>query len=46
VNRAAKLGANAVVDGGAADAAEQVVAAFGRPADVVFDCVARRGSMT
>lgn len=43
--RAAKLGADAVVDGGAADCVEQVTLALDGPADVAFDCVARRASM-
>ncbi len=38
--RAERLGAVAGVDGAAADAPEQVVAALGGLADVVFDCVA------
>lgn len=39
-DRALALGADAVVDAGAADAADQVRAALGESADVVFDCVA------
>lgn len=43
--RATKLGADAAVDGAAADAVERVGHALGGPADVVFDAVARRASM-
>jgi 2-desacetyl-2-hydroxyethyl bacteriochlorophyllide A dehydrogenase len=38
--RALRLGADDVVDGGAADVVQQVRTALGESADVVFDCVA------
>ncbi len=34
-----------MIDGGAADSVEQLTLALDGPADVVFDCVARRASM-
>jgi Zinc-binding dehydrogenase len=45
-DRALALGADAVVDAGAADAADQVRAALGESADVVFDCVAVQPTST
>jgi 2-desacetyl-2-hydroxyethyl bacteriochlorophyllide A dehydrogenase len=39
-DRAARLGADAVIDGGRADVVEAVRAELGESADVVFDCVA------
>ncbi|MBL8930750.1 MAG: alcohol dehydrogenase catalytic domain-containing protein [Kineosporiaceae bacterium] len=39
-DRARQLGADAVVDAAASDAADQVRSALGESADVVFDCVA------
>jgi 2-desacetyl-2-hydroxyethyl bacteriochlorophyllide A dehydrogenase len=43
--RALRFGADAVVDAGAPDAVEQVRAALGESADVVFDCVAEQSTM-
>ncbi len=43
--RALEYGADAAVDASAADAVEQVRAALGESADVVFDCVAAQGTM-
>jgi threonine dehydrogenase-like Zn-dependent dehydrogenase len=42
--RAAKFGPDAVVDATAPDAVEQVRAALGESADVVFDCVAEQST--
>ena len=44
--RALSLGADAVVDAGADDVADQVRAALGESADVVFDCVAVQATIT
>ncbi|MEU8231586.1 zinc-binding dehydrogenase [Actinoplanes sp. NPDC048967] len=44
--RALVFGADAAVDATAADAADQVRAALGESADVVFDCVAEQSTMT
>ncbi|WP_338784762.1 alcohol dehydrogenase catalytic domain-containing protein [Streptomyces sp. DG1A-41] len=44
-DRALRLGADAALPADAADLTEQVGQAFGGPADVVFDCVARERSM-
>jgi len=44
--RALRFGADAVVDASAADAGEQVRAALGESADVVFDCVADQSTMS
>ena len=43
--RALAFGADAAVDASAPDAVEQVRAALGESADVVFDCVADQGTM-
>jgi len=43
--RAMTFGADAVVDAAAPDAADQVRAALGESADVVFDCVAEQSTM-
>lgn len=43
--RALRFGADAAVDASAADAVEQVRAALGESADVVFDCVAEQSTM-
>ena len=43
--RALAFGADAVVDATAPDAADQVRAALGESADVVFDCVAEQSTM-
>ncbi|MFI7599098.1 zinc-binding dehydrogenase [Actinoplanes sp. NPDC049681] len=43
--RATAFGADAVVDATAPDAAEQVRAALGESADVVFDCVAEESTL-
>lgn len=43
--RALRFGADAAVDAAAADAVEQVRAALGESADVVFDCVAEQSTM-
>jgi 2-desacetyl-2-hydroxyethyl bacteriochlorophyllide A dehydrogenase len=44
--RAMAFGADAAVDATAGDAADQVRAALGESADVVFDCVAGQSTMT
>lgn len=44
-DRALRLGADAVVDAGAHDAAARVRAALGESADVVFDCVANASTV-
>jgi L-iditol 2-dehydrogenase len=44
--RALAFGADAAVDATAEDAADQVRAALGESADVVFDCVAEQSTMT
>ncbi len=44
--RALSLGADDVVDAAAADVADQVRAALGESADVVFDCVAVQATVT
>jgi 2-desacetyl-2-hydroxyethyl bacteriochlorophyllide A dehydrogenase len=44
-DRALAFGADAAVDATATDAAEQVRAALGESADVVFDCVAEQSTM-
>lgn len=43
--RAARLGADAVVDAGRPDVVEEVRAELGESADVVFDCVALQSTM-
>ncbi len=45
-DRALRFGADAVVDASAPDAVEQVRAALGESADVVFDCVAGQPTVT
>jgi len=44
--RAVALGADAVADAGAADVGDQVRAALGESADVVFDCVAIQATVS
>ncbi len=44
-DRAFRFGADAAVDAGAPDASEQVRAALGESADIVFDCVAEQSTV-